>query len=122
MSTPLFASEREFGDSLADVAKSLGWKRRHTRPARTGRTYVNKQGEEREVWDSPEQGDSGFPDELYARAGVVLFWELKMPGNKPTPNQTAWIAALGGPSDTVRVLYPQDYDWAVRMLAEGARC
>uniref|UniRef100_A0A6M3JJG7 VRR-NUC domain-containing protein n=1 Tax=viral metagenome TaxID=1070528 RepID=A0A6M3JJG7_9ZZZZ len=119
MSTPLFASEREFGDSLADVAKSLGWKRRHTRPARTGRTYVNKHGEAKEVWDSPEQGDPGFPDEVFAKDGRVFLWELKMPGNKPTTAQTAWIEALGGPSETARVLYPQDYDWAVRMLAEG---
>ena len=111
MSTPLFASEREFGDSLADVAKSLGWHVAHFRPART-----------EDGWRTAMQGHPGFVDFVLARAGVVLFWELKMPGNKPTPNQTAWIAALGGPSDTVRVLYPQDYDWAVRMLAEGARC
>lgn len=40
------------------------------------------------------QGDPGFPDLVLARAGVVVFVELKAEGKKPTDAQYGWLGTL----------------------------
>lgn len=71
----------------------------HFRPARTATG-----------WRTPIQGDQGFVDVVVAKAGRVLFAELKSQRGRTTPQQDAWVAAVGG-----RVWRPQHwFDGTIR--------
>lgn len=76
-------SERELQDAVIELAKLLGWKAAHFRPARTGKG-----------WRTPMQGDPGFPDVVLAREGRVLFLELKAERGKLSFSQEQWLEAL----------------------------
>jgi len=79
-------SEYDFQRRVMDCAKLHGWKRLHIRasPQRFGQS-----------WRVPYEGDSGLPDLILARAGMVLLAELKTATGKTTPEQQAWLAAAG---------------------------
>lgn len=77
-------SEDAFKDTLIDTAIRYGWTVAHFRPARTERG-----------WRTPMQGHKGFPDLVLARAGRVIFAELKSATGRPTKEQRAWLAAVG---------------------------
>lgn len=89
-------SEAEFENEVIAFAKKHGWKVAHFRPAmlRDGR------------WVTPMKGDTGFPDLVLARNGVVYHWELKAHGRKPSKEQVEWIQALEG-----QVLWPEQWPW-----------
>ena len=95
-------SEAEFEDAIIDYAHACGWLVAHFRPAqiRPGK------------WVTPMKGDTGFPDLVLARCGVVHHWELKRAGNGPTGYQVNWIQALNG-----RVLHPADWPEVKEALA-----
>ena len=76
--------ERDFQRAVIDLARLMGWRVHHTRPALTRRGR----------WLTPIQGDAGFPDLVLVRAGRVIFAELKCNGVRPTPQQQAWLDAL----------------------------
>ncbi len=120
---PMFTSEAQFTDSVVAHARAHGWLVMHIRPARTGRKYRGKDGKERETWNTPYQGDAGFMDLFLAHplSGKVQAWELKMPGNKPTKAQQAWLDAMEAAGIPAEVLYPKDYDDAIAYLAKGAK-
>jgi hypothetical protein len=75
--------EKDFTDNVVQLAKTLGWRVAHFRPART------KHG-----WATPMQGDKGFPDLVLAKQGRVVFAELKSRTGKPTVEQRDWLGAL----------------------------
>jgi hypothetical protein len=79
-------SEKDWQRRVMDCAKLHGWRRLHIRaaPQRFGQS-----------WRVPYEGDSGLPDLILARGGVVLLAELKSADGKPTPEQSAWLAAAG---------------------------
>ena len=77
-------SEEQLGDTIIGLAKLRGWRIVHFRPARTERG-----------WRTLMQGDTGFPDLVMARAGQVIFAELKSAKGRLRPDQEAWISALG---------------------------
>lgn len=81
---PLQASERDFQRAVIDLAKLRGWRVSHALPART-----------RNGWATATQGHVGAPDLLLARDGIVYLAELKTLRGKPTPEQQAWLSALG---------------------------
>jgi hypothetical protein len=68
-------------------------------------------------WSTPVGGDGkGFPDLILARVGnrifaKVYFWEVKIPPDKVSPEQEAWLDLLGG-----RVITPSDWDFIVNAL------
>ncbi len=78
-------TEAGFTKTVLQFAKLHGWKVHHGRPALTAKG-----------WRTPVMGDVGFPDIVLARAGRVLFAELKVGKNKPTHEQALWLAACGG--------------------------
>ena len=91
-------SERELQDAVLELAKRLGWRTAHFRPAltQTGR------------WVTAVQGDgAGFPDLVLARWGVVLFVELKAAKGRVSPAQAIWHGVL--PKDSVFVWRPCDW-------------
>ena len=78
-------TEAELMAAVIDLARLLGWRVHHCRPARTG------QG-----WRTPITGHAGFPDLVLARRGVVIFAELKSERGKVSPDQREWLQALSG--------------------------
>lgn len=79
-------SEADFQRRVMDAATLAGWLRVHYRPGMT----------QRGRWATPLSGDKGAPDLLLAKDGRVLLAELKSDTGKPTVEQRAWLAALGG--------------------------
>lgn len=83
-------TEAELLDATIDLATHCRWAVHHDRPARrTG-------GQ----WATAIQGHAGFPDLVLARAGVVIFRELKGYDargrmGRLTPEQRDWARQLG---------------------------
>lgn len=70
-------SEAQLQEKIVARAKHRGWFVHHDRRQDLGIA-----------------GDPGFPDLVLARAGEVIFAELKREDGKLTPNQTLWYAQL----------------------------
>lgn len=88
--------EAEFQANIIQLAKTLGWLVHHDR------------GDYRECIG----GDAGFPDLVLAKAGRVIFLELKSDTGKPTAAQQEWLKAL---PDSYLV-YPRDMQWVAELL------
>lgn len=83
-------SERQLQDAVIPYAQMLGWKAVHFRPAR-----VLIGG--RQTYRTAVQGDGkGFPDCLFLRRDRGVAAELKRVGQKPKPEQRAWLTAFAG--------------------------
>ncbi|MGL5908712.1 MAG: VRR-NUC domain-containing protein [Phycicoccus sp.] len=91
---------------VIDLARWHGWHVSHFRPARTAAG-----------WRTAVQGHPGFPDLVLARAGLVLFRELKTDRGVVTAEQRAWLAAIGDHADVWR---PRDRDLVIDTLAGGS--
>jgi hypothetical protein len=99
--TPVM-TEADFQRRILDLARLTGWHCVHYRPAwQAGK------------WRTPMTGDKGAPDLLLARRGVVVFAELKTGRGRLTPEQRAWLDALGPYG---RVWRPRDWDDVVAAL------
>jgi len=89
-------TEAEFQRIVIDMAHLFGWRVAHFRPARTARG-----------WRTPVAADGkGFPDLVLAKAGRVIFAELKTDTGRLSDDQQAWRDAL---PDAV-VWRPRDLD------------
>ena len=103
-------TEREFQRAVVELARLMGWRVHHTRPALT------RAGE----WRTPIQGDAGFPDLVLCRPPRLILAELKRVGGKPTAEQQAWLEALQACAGVECYLWtPADWETVVRMLAGG---
>jgi hypothetical protein len=92
-------SEAQLQKAVIELAQLLGWRVAHFRPAMTqsGR------------WVTAVQGDGkGFPDLVLARAGVVLFVELKSAKGRLSPEQQEWLDVL--PSADTFVWQPAHWE------------
>jgi hypothetical protein len=76
-------TEDELLQAITEAATFLGWRWFHIR--RSDLAIV--------------QGHQGFPDLVLAKAGRVLFLELKRQDGTTTASQVEWIAALTGGGD-----------------------
>jgi hypothetical protein len=95
-------SEDELQSSVIQMAHACGWLVMHTRPVNTHRQRTRKDGTVANVWETPIQGDKGFPDLVLARRGVVLHVELKTEAGGFRDGQLEWIAAIGATAGTWR--------------------
>lgn len=105
-------SERDFQNTVIEYARLHGWRLAHFRPGqmRSGN------------WVTPTSGDTGFPDLVLVRHGVLVFAELKRVGKKPTPSQRAWLADLAECEGVyVFVWTPDDWPRIERVLGGKAR-
>src|SRR3989304_2071069 len=76
--------ERDLEKGAVDVARLLGWRVFHARPARTSKG-----------WRTPVSYDGmGFPDLCIVGNGRILFRELKVGRNVLSSEQAAWLEAL----------------------------
>lgn len=58
-----------------------------------------------------DRSEAGFPDcTIVHQSGRTIFAELKMPDNKPTPEQSKWLDALTEGNE-VYLWYPQDWNY-----------
>jgi len=100
-------TERDFQRAVVELARLMGWRVHHTRPALT----------QRGRWLTPIQGDAGFPDLVLCRGGRVIFAELKRKGRQPTQEQQAWLDALRQCNGVECYLWrPSDWDAIVEVL------
>ena len=70
------------------------------------------------------QGEAGFPDLVLVRGSRLIFAELKIGKNKPTPEQDGWIQALfdaraGSPSIEVHVWRPEQWSQILVTLSRA---
>lgn len=98
-------SEADFQQRVMDTARLAGWLCCHFRPAKT----------QRGRWVTPMAGDKGFPDLALAKDGRVLLAELKTDKGKPTPEQVAWLSAVGGHG---RLWRPTDWPDVLKELQQ----
>ena len=102
--------ERDFQRAVVDLARLMGWRVHHTRPALT----------QRGRWLTPIQGDAGFPDLVLCRPPRLIVAELKRVGGKPTAEQQGWLDALHACAGVECYLWtPADWNAVVRTLTEG---
>jgi hypothetical protein len=92
--------ESELESSVMDLARVLGWRRAHFRPA------MLPSGK----WATHMSGDVGFPDLVLARRGALIVAELKRSQGRPTPDQLAWLDVLGSVPGVTAALWRTE-DW-----------
>jgi hypothetical protein len=100
-------SEKDWQRRVMDCAKLHGWRCVHIRPARVGTRWV-----------TPYEGDTGLPDLILARDGVVLLVELKAAKTPWKPGQREWLAAAGPCGFVWR---PADWVTALAVLSAPRR-
>ena len=104
MHSPL---ERDAQRTIIELARTLGWRVAHFRPAET------KKG-----WRTPVEADgAGFPDLVLTRDRVI-FAELKREGKSPRQDQVEWLNGLAKAGAEVYVWTLADYDEIVRVLSQ----
>lgn len=100
-------SEKEFTKQVLNLAKFMGWRTAHFRPAQaqSGR------------WLTPVQGDGkGFPDLLMVKGDQVIAAELKVGRNNLTPEQGDWLRDLRGAGVEAHTWRPADWPRIVQTL------
>lgn len=96
-------SEADLQRGISDMARVLGWRVAHFRPARTARG-----------WRTPVSADgAGFPDLVLTRGSRVIAAELKTSTGRLSPDQTAWLDALSAAGVPALVWRPADYPDAI---------
>lgn len=101
--------EESFLTAVLDLAKVRHWFRLHIRPARRANGG----------WLTPVQGEGeGLPDLLLLRPPRMVIAELKVPPNKTTPAQQAWLEAFRGvPGVEVHEWTPAEWNVIQETLA-----
>ena len=109
-------TETEFEQAVVDLAHTFGWHAVGWRPAKTDKG-----------WRTPVKYDGhGYPDlTLTHPRGRVIFAELKVGSNKPSPEQLEWAkhlaeVARSAPSAVrYRLWYPSCADEIAAVLSFG---
>jgi hypothetical protein len=94
-------THKQMQSGLEKLAHTLGYKCAHFRPA------MRRDGS----WVTPVSGDGkGWPDNILAKEGMPLvIIELKIEGDKLTPEQREWFELLNlVPGIRVFIIYPHD--------------
>jgi hypothetical protein len=99
--------ERDFQQAVIDLARFMGWRVFHARPALTRRGR----------WLTPIQGDAGFPDLVLCRPPRLILAELKRVGGKISPKQQEWLDALHACAGVECYLWtPSDWEAIINTL------
>ena len=104
-------SEADFTRTVIDLARTLGWRCAHFRPAR-----VIIKG--KETYRTAVQGDGvGFPDLVLVKTGKPIFFiEVKSEMGKVSPEQALWLMLLDRGSTPAFVIRPSQWDELVALL------
>ncbi len=99
--------EEAFLKQVLDLAKLLGWRSFHCRPARTAKG-----------WRTPVQGDGkGFPDLILLKERQIIAAELKVKGSL-TRDQMDWLGAWRSAGARGFVWRPEDW-LSIQAVLEG---
>ena len=99
-------TEQQFQAQVLQLARLLGWRSAHFRPALTTRG-----------WRTPVQGDgAGFPDTVLVRRGRLVVAELKSAAGKLSAEQSAWLEALSAAGCETFLWRPADFDDIAEVL------
>ncbi len=102
-------TEAEFQTQVLQLARLLGWRTAHFRPARTAHG-----------WRTAVSGDgAGFLDCILVRGSLVLFVELKADRGRLRVEQEAWLEALRLAGQQVYIWRPADWPEIERVLQTG---
>jgi hypothetical protein len=71
----LVVTEKDFTQTVRELARLCGWLEYHTHDSR--------------------RSPSGFPDCIFVRRGRMIAAELKSDTGRVSPDQAAWLEALG---------------------------
>jgi hypothetical protein len=85
-----YITEKNFQQTLIEVAQAYGWVVYHT-------------------WNSRHSA-KGFPDLVLLRAGRQIVAELKRVNTKPTVDQLQWLEAFKEAGSETYVWRPSDWD------------
>lgn len=97
---PDHKSEKDFMAGVLARAKRLGWRTYHTHDSR--------------------KSAAGYPDlTLVHLAHGLIFAELKVPPNKPTAAQSAWLDELRATGARAFLWYPKDWEQIEQALKGG---
>ncbi len=92
-------TEAAFQGQVIDLARTLGWRVAHFRPAQTTRG-----------WRTPVAADgTGFPDLILVRDRVIAA-ELKTQKGRIKDEQQAWLAAFAAAGVATYLWRPSDID------------
>jgi hypothetical protein len=106
---PAAMTERTLQTGIIDLARFLGFKVAHFRPAI-----------DRGRWRTAVSGDGvGFPDLVLVGHDRVLYREVKVGRNRLSPEQTAWRDALIAAGCDFEVW--TEADWPTRIRAQLER-
>ncbi len=94
-------SEAEFQTQVIQLARLLGWRVYHSRPAQYRDGH----------WHTPLQGDAGLPDLILCKPPRLIFAELKSERGRVRAEQQAWLDALRQCAG-VEVYLWRPSDWA----------
>jgi hypothetical protein len=98
--------ERDLQDAVIKLARLLGWRSAHFRPAMT------KFG-----WRTAVQGDGkGFPDTILVRGERFIVAELKAERGKIAPEQQEWLDDWRRVGAEVYVWRPSDLEQIAAVL------
>ncbi|MDV2988556.1 MAG: hypothetical protein P3T54_00115 [Dehalogenimonas sp.] len=101
--------EDQFQQQIIKLARTLGWKIAHFRPAMTANG-----------WRTAVSGDGkGFPDCVLVKGSRLVIAELKTdsPKSQTSPEQNAWLEAFGGTKCEVYIWRPRHWDEIVEILS-----
>lgn len=90
-------TEKQFQAQVIQLAKLFGWLIYHTYDSR--------------------RSVAGFPDLILLRRGQMIVAELKVGKNRPTPDQTRWLAEFRRTPAQVFLWTPDDLDGITSALA-----
>lgn len=94
---PADVSEKEFLQTVINLAKQNGWLVYHT-------------------WNSRKSA-AGFPDLVLLRNGVLIVAELKVGANTVSPAQQQWLDAFAAAGIAALVWRPEDWPEVEKALA-----
>lgn len=93
-------TERGFAEAVIEMARLLGWRVAHFRPARTLRG-----------WRTAVEGDGvGFPDLVLVRPPRLIAAELKSARGRLTAEQGEWLRLLSAAGVETHIWRPADWD------------
>lgn len=107
-------TEKQFQQQVIDFARLHGWAVAHFRRVRVQR----KDGSV--YYETPAAADgAGWPDLAlcHRKAGRLIFAELKVGRNQPTPEQAAWIALFRLGDHEAYVWRPEQWPEIERVLS-----